>query len=302
MRTLFTLLGIVTLLAPALGQEQEGGKVRPGLWTFHGRAIDEDGRPIEGACVSHGSPRDLSTAATLETPRARTGANGRFEISWPETTREEDRVPARILIAAPGRAAAFLNPSILATLSMGRPGSQVFDLGEVTLPPAVTLRGRVHSEDGHPLAGARVVETYRNDLSLELSRVRVTLVPDKPGQDMALSMLEVLVEYPEIDTGITGLVYSESSPETNMGVRLANDMHEITIYLPPLTTIFRLRSEFHRLLNPAGMSGLGKPLGEQTYTPDPGTNNRLTIRVPPLQVPSRESPPKKRSSRMPEEP
>lgn len=129
------------LASPADGGSAPGEHDVAGAETVHvlGRCIDSAGDPLAGVTVA--------APSRPEGPSARSGADGRFELSlaWipGETHPHEDlifsgaglaRRPLRATIAGPGELA----------------------VGDVTLEPGGVVLGRVVDASGAPLAGARV--------------------------------------------------------------------------------------------------------------------------------------------------
>jgi len=153
------------------------------------------------------------------------------------------------------------------------------------------LETRIVLYQSESLLDCEAAQHYRTNLHLKLSRVRITLVPEKLGGEVALSQLEVIVGHPTLDADETFL-FTEQTRKTDMGVLLADGRREIILILPCLETTFKLRSEFHNLLTRVGLWEQGKPLHVQKFTPVAGTSNRLTIQVPAPQQVEKDSPPK----------
>lgn len=154
-----SLLVGLTIAGSAMAQEPDAGSTASVTVTLRGRAIDEAGLPIAGACLARAKPEELTTQWALDHPSSTSKADGRFELSW---TMPQDRAQwlletQELLLTAPGRAAGvphgYWSPVAAAT------DAQVSDLGDIVLPAAVVIRGNVRREDGRPLEGVRVAAT-----------------------------------------------------------------------------------------------------------------------------------------------
>lgn len=120
---------------------------------MRGRAVDENGKPLEGVSVAIAPRETFITAAVIATPLLRTDARGRFELAIGDPgLPPHERVP---ILAAAGRATVIVQPDE----AWGT--TRALDLGDVVLPPAMTLRGQVRTVGGGPVAGARIVAVDR---------------------------------------------------------------------------------------------------------------------------------------------
>lgn len=141
------------LALPMSGQTDPEPKAEVQTWRMRGRAVDEQGKPIEGVSAALVPSREWTTAGALANPRTKTGADGRFELTLEAANSPAEwRTP---LLAAPGWTTALLHADgVDVTPSASNPA---IDVGDIVLCPAVTLRGRVRTADGRPFAGAHVV-------------------------------------------------------------------------------------------------------------------------------------------------
>ncbi|MBI5849786.1 MAG: carboxypeptidase regulatory-like domain-containing protein [Planctomycetes bacterium] len=116
------------------------------------RAVDSDGRPLEGVCVA----RLDSKAHAIGGELARSGADGHLEVALevPRSIEYESFVPLVLVIARAGRASVAVPAATFPPQHRGR-GPRV-ELGDIPMPSGVTLRGVVRDQAGAPLADALV--------------------------------------------------------------------------------------------------------------------------------------------------
>lgn len=107
----------------------------------HGRIIDQDARPLAGACLSIGRDRQRTQRQLLSEPDARSAEDGSFQLEVP--------LGDQLLLTAPGRL------SCIVPLPAGSTG----ELGDLMLRPGSTWIGRVRGSDGKPLPDVTVVAT-----------------------------------------------------------------------------------------------------------------------------------------------
>jgi Carboxypeptidase regulatory-like domain len=120
-------------------------------WHMKGRVVDSRMQPIAGAGILL-APVTTSTRQVLATPAVRTDRHGRFQLS---VSLESFQNGYRIRVAARGRMAMATIP---AAESVEWDGSrEIWDLGDIVLGPGASIIGTVRSEDGKPVAGARVI-------------------------------------------------------------------------------------------------------------------------------------------------
>lgn len=133
-------------------------------WRVQGRAIDEQGEPIEGVSVALASVATFTTAAVLANPVTMTDAEGRFEVIVEDAWGRLGRGP---LLAASGRTTVLLE--------LARPAARhpTIEVGDVVLLPATVVRGRVRTAGGAPLANARVVATDPLAMLVEMESKRM---------------------------------------------------------------------------------------------------------------------------------
>lgn len=150
--TIALFLLLPTLLLPTLLAAQGPG----GEHQLRIRACvrDEAGRPLGGAGLVLGAGSEVTTAAALKSPRARSGDDGAVEYTTTLPPAGDPFFPTA-LIAAPGRV-ALQSPIRIWPSRAPAADPVVFDLGDVRLPKGHTLTGRVRDGAGQPVAGARV--------------------------------------------------------------------------------------------------------------------------------------------------
>jgi RNA polymerase sigma factor (sigma-70 family) len=119
---------------------------------FRGRAVDEDGKPLEGAEVTAAfASRNGGAMSQL---KARTDARGEFvmrDVLLPQGFFEPDR-RTYMVVVKPGFHGAQSKELGLPEVKTAGGG----DFGTVVLKPGRTLRGKVVDENGRPLHGALV--------------------------------------------------------------------------------------------------------------------------------------------------
>lgn len=115
------------------------------------RISDAFGKPLANAGAVFGAPTEVSTTDALQKPMARSSIDGVLELSLPV----ESELRTLLLIAAPGRV-AFLYPNPHQRSPWIRSSSGAVDLGEIRLPNAHVMTGRVRDAAGKPIVGARV--------------------------------------------------------------------------------------------------------------------------------------------------
>jgi protocatechuate 3,4-dioxygenase beta subunit len=119
-----------------------------------GRVLDEAGTPIAGACLLVSSLKTFDTTRALGAPTARSDAAGCFAVALPPRQASAD--PVLVLAVAPERAAVHVAVQLtFPPLDVPWP-QEVHDAGDIVLPKATVLRGRVVTTKGSPVAGARV--------------------------------------------------------------------------------------------------------------------------------------------------
>jgi beta-lactamase regulating signal transducer with metallopeptidase domain/protocatechuate 3,4-dioxygenase beta subunit len=134
---------------------------------IQGRAVDERGHPLSGVEVTLHRHTEWESDAYVQLDVQTTGADGAFRFANVVDMKKEfpNGLPNSmflespiqqfsILACRPGRAAARSSGVLVAFAAVER-GLSV----TLSLPPAVTLRGRVTGPDGGPVAGARVAVT-----------------------------------------------------------------------------------------------------------------------------------------------
>lgn len=114
--------------------------------TFHGRVLDVDGTPIEGAAIRAGKPSTPFEVVVAKAD-ARTDADGWFEIAVPADRSWGVSVAAKGKALGSAQADVHQHPRV--------------DVGDVFLLDGAAIRGRVDDGDGQPLAGVRVVPRDR---------------------------------------------------------------------------------------------------------------------------------------------
>jgi hypothetical protein len=132
-------------IAAAAQQSIDSESWRPPPSTVSGSIVDTSGAAVEGAELRL-SAREGE--APLELGAAASHSNGRFELHWARRAWLVGGDQATLTVTAPGFAPTVVENVFLTPSS--------YDLGPLTLHEAVELRGRVRTQDGSPIAGARV--------------------------------------------------------------------------------------------------------------------------------------------------
>ena len=119
---------------------------------FRGSAVDESGKPVEGAKVT--ASFQFGNGGGMSTLHAKTDAQGKFQLQDVplEHTYFEPGNRIRMMVVKPGYDGAQTPELSLADVKQAGIGA----FGEVVLKPGRTLRGKVVDEKGHPLQGAVV--------------------------------------------------------------------------------------------------------------------------------------------------
>lgn len=140
--------------SPAARTEDAGApraSARDFTGVVRGRFVDEDGAPIAGATVQ---PR-ADELGFRPAPPSRSGADGRFELTLVAAETKDgwhgNDLPRYVQLDArrAGHAPALCKVVV--------PGDSPVDLGEVVLPRAGAVSGRVVDGSGRPLAGVECV-------------------------------------------------------------------------------------------------------------------------------------------------
>jgi hypothetical protein len=120
---------------------------------LQGRVIDERGQPLAGATITVVTA-DWTTAAAQAEPHAVSTADGRFRIE--ADVAREVAGSALVVVTKAGHATACLEHATVFVMPfallarVGRP------IGDVMLPPATAVRGKVRTRTAQPVTGAVV--------------------------------------------------------------------------------------------------------------------------------------------------
>lgn len=141
-------LAVVCALAVAPAPATQDAPRAVDATRFALRAVDPDGRPLEGVSVA----KLDSAAHVVGAELARSGADGHLDVTLevPRSSDYESFAPLVLVLARAGRASVAVPAATFPMQHWGR-GPRV-ELGDVPMPSGVTLRGVVRDQAGAPLA------------------------------------------------------------------------------------------------------------------------------------------------------
>ncbi|MCU0865542.1 MAG: carboxypeptidase-like regulatory domain-containing protein [Planctomycetes bacterium] len=115
--------------------------------------IDERGQPLAGAAITVVTA-DWTTAAAQAAPHAISTADGRFRIE--ADVARELAGSALVVVSRAGHATACLEPPTIFDMPFALLARVCLPIGDVMLPPATTVRGKVRTRTAQPVTGAIV--------------------------------------------------------------------------------------------------------------------------------------------------
>jgi RNA polymerase sigma factor (sigma-70 family) len=112
-----------------------------------GRIVDHEGVPVTDALVSAVASNGSGPGHEIDTRSCQSGPDGRFRL----TSLRRDIGDHRLVVLSPGHA------KLLFPFSPTEDGPGTIDLGDLTLPTARAIEGRILDGDGRPVAGVRIM-------------------------------------------------------------------------------------------------------------------------------------------------
>jgi hypothetical protein len=216
-----------------------------------------------------------------------------FDISEEMPGRIEGKVvirgaslpPGRLLLLAVKRGQVLTHysngPNLMGhPIVVGAAGKFSMDVPEgkyylqlVDLKTAVTLY------QGRDLITVKATETVKADLAVDLAPVTVKLVPEKEGQHISISRIEVRVSHPPMPGDQRGrMMFGGSDRYRGIGVEIEPGTTEVVLVLPCISTKLLARSDAHNL-DPKRSQYNFPAQGEVELEPETAKSNRVEISV-----------------------